>query len=287
MTIDTVSRLLMARRADSPTALLGIAEAPMALGDAVDSAASRAHALLARGLVPGEPVALVGENSNDWLLTWMACQLAGLPTALINPSFPDELMSEVLTPLAPQAVLSTDARPAPPSVADGWIDARGLIGGTGGTAALPGLRAEGSDLSAFMLTWGTTGPPKLVAQSQRYFVSLGRYIADGLGLTGRDTVLTPLPLFHINPLGYGVLGSLSARASCLSLPRFLGALVLVAGPGYRCHRRDPARAAAGDPQAPHDIGRRGGARVARGVLRGSRVPDLVRRPARSLRLRVD
>ncbi|GAA1828290.1 ATP-dependent acyl-CoA ligase [Pseudonocardia ailaonensis] len=222
MTAENVSRLLAARRADSPTALLGLAGAPMTVGGAVDRAAVRARALLAAGLVPGEPVALVGENSNDWLLTWMACQLAALPTALVNPTFPDELVTEVLAPLAPQAVLSTDSRPPVPTVSR-WLDVRELaedVDGPRDLDGLPGPGAAGSDLSGFMLTSGTSGPPKLVAQSQRYFVSLGRYVADALGLTERDTVLTPLPLFHVNPLGYAVLGSLTARASCIALPRF-------------------------------------------------------------------
>ena len=87
-------------------------------------------------------------------------------------------------------------------------------------ADLPGLRRAPSDLSGYMLTSGTTGPPKLVAQSHRYFLDLGRYVADRLALTPADTVFTPLPLFHINPLGYAVLGAITAGAECVSVPKF-------------------------------------------------------------------
>ncbi|ALL79526.1 hypothetical protein AD006_30320 (plasmid) [Pseudonocardia sp. EC080610-09] len=229
MTAENVAGLLRARRADSGTARLGLAEEPMTVAQAVDRAAGLARKLLADGLTPGEPVALVGGNSNRWIAGWMACQLAGLPTALINPAFPDELIGEVLHPLAPRAVLTTDPRPVPPSITERWLlveetEPPGSGGESPGVDDLPGLRAAPSDTSAYMLTSGTSGPPKLVAQSHGYFLSLGRYVADVLGLTERDTVLTPLPLFHVNPLGYAVLGSLASRASCLSLPRFSASL---------------------------------------------------------------
>jgi len=35
-----------------------------------------------------------------------------------------------------------------------------------------------------------------------------------------DTVLAPLPMFHINPLGYGVVGALTAQSGLLAMPRF-------------------------------------------------------------------
>ncbi|HEV7722211.1 MAG TPA: AMP-binding protein, partial [Iamia sp.] len=56
--------------------------------------------------------------------------------------------------------------------------------------------------------------------SHEYFLRLGRFIADTMGIHGDDTVLAPLPLFHINPLGYGVIGGLTAGAGVLSMPRF-------------------------------------------------------------------
>ncbi|WP_236787864.1 AMP-binding protein [Amycolatopsis sp. GM8] len=217
--MPNVAQLLLSRREDSPGARLGLAGAPMTVADAVDRAAGLAGTLLDRGLEPGRPVALIGANSNDWLITWMACQLAALPTALINPSFPDDLLTDVLRPLTPQAVLTTDPRPALAELAERWTSTPDLPRGAG-SGPLPGVDARASDLSAFMLTSGTSGPPKLVAQSHRYFRSLGRYVADVMGMTETDTVLSPLPLFHINPLGYAVLGALTARANCLSLPRF-------------------------------------------------------------------
>ena len=39
-------------------------------------------------------------------------------------------------------------------------------------------------------------------------------------LTAQDRVLAPLPLFHINPLGYGIVGALTAGADALTVAKF-------------------------------------------------------------------
>ena len=39
-------------------------------------------------------------------------------------------------------------------------------------------------------------------------------------LTAADRMLAPLPLFHINPLGYGIVGALTAGADVLTVAKF-------------------------------------------------------------------
>src|ERR1700727_1987218 len=106
---------------------------------------ARARPLLGDGLRPGQRVALVAPTSTDYVITWLACLLAGTPVALVNPTYPAELADRMLAPLAPDLVL---------------------------------------DL----------GPP--------------------------DLVLAPLPLFHINPMGYGIITSLLTGADALTVRRF-------------------------------------------------------------------
>jgi crotonobetaine/carnitine-CoA ligase len=88
-------------------------------------------------------------------------------------------------------------------------------------ASLPGVARDPLDVAGFMHTSGTTGPPKFCAQSHEYFLRLGRFVARALALTAEDTVLAPLPFFHINPLGYGFIGALTASASVVGLRRFV------------------------------------------------------------------
>ena len=71
-----------------------------------------------------------------------------------------------------------------------------------------------------MHTSGTTGVPKFCEQTHEYFLRLGRFIADSMCLSEADTVLAPLPMFHINPLGYGVVGGLTGGTEVLGVERF-------------------------------------------------------------------
>ena len=186
----------------------------------------------------GRRVALIGTTSNSYLTAWLALVLAGAEVALMNPDYPDELLAEMLEQLSPDAVVWS-GRASGPSVAPGAIhlDATGLdrgvletangealtSGAEAGRTALaeaPGLARDRLDVAGWMHTSGTTGVPKFCEQTHEYFLRLGRFVADSMCLSEADTVLAPLPMFHINPLGYGVIGGLTGGVDVLGLERF-------------------------------------------------------------------
>ena len=86
--------------------------------------------------------------------------------------------------------------------------------------SLAGTSRGSEDVSGYMHTSGTTGKPKFCTQSHRYFLELGRFIANSMALSCADTVFAPLPMFHINPMGYGVVGGLTGGADVLATSRF-------------------------------------------------------------------
>lgn len=165
--------------------------------------------LAARGLGPGERVAMLGQSSSGFLATWIGMQLGGFVPALINPSYPGELVDRMLADLRPALVLpsaeiaaASELSPLP------WDEVR--------AAAWPGLARGPLDLAGYMHTSGTSGTPKFCAQSHAYFLRLGSFVADRFCLSPDDVVYTPLPLFHVNPLGYAVIGALSGGARAVS-----------------------------------------------------------------------
>jgi len=203
-----LARAIVAQAEARPGLLLGTIDDQLPLADAVQLAAARARALLAGGLRPGQRVALAAPTSTDYLLTWLACLLAGTPVALVNPSYPDELTRRMLAPLAPDLVLGpghmTLARQS----------------GHAGPAGLPGLAADRFAVASFMHTSGTTGLPKFCAQTHDYFARLAAAMAGALELRPDDRVLAPLPLFHINPMGYGIITALLTGADALTVRKF-------------------------------------------------------------------
>ena len=202
-----LSQLLIARAAERPGLRIGTVDRQLDLSDALRRAAGGARVLRERGMSPGDRVAVVAPSSTDYLVVWMACLLAGTPVALVNPTYPADLLATMLDHLDP-ALVVTDV---PEAVAD-WPDAD--------PGDQPGVAADRFDVASFMHTSGTTGVPKFCAQTHSYFLRLGRAVAGALGLTAADRMLAPLPLFHINPLGYGIVGALTAGADALTVDRF-------------------------------------------------------------------
>lgn len=205
--------------------------------DRLDRVAERVRAvagqLAAAGLVRGDVVAVIGHNSGSYLVTWMATQFAGLQAALINPAYPDELLGAMLDDLAPRGILWVGREPGALAgrnetqvdMQPAWDSRIEVLrtDGRSGAASGTGLECGAEEISAYIHTSGTTGRPKFCALSHGYFLRLGRFFADTLALSPQDTVCAPLPLFHINPMGYGVVGALTAHAALLSTEKFSAA----------------------------------------------------------------
>jgi crotonobetaine/carnitine-CoA ligase len=232
--VNNLAELLLQRSRSCPTAEIGTAGGCRSLADFIDVAQRAASVLLEAGVGPGTRVALVGQTSTDYLLVWAALHLVGAEAALVNPTYPVALLAEMFRDLEPRVVIwsGTTAEPAvapaalhadASKVGDGSLTINGNaidLVDVSPMADLPGLHRRALDVACFMHTSGTTGAPKFCAQSHEYFLRLGRFIADSLCLSTADTVLAPLPMFHINPLGYGVIGALTAGASIVGAARF-------------------------------------------------------------------
>ncbi len=220
MATTNLPALLIEQAERHPTLVVGTVDQQITLADALRTAAGGARDLARRKLSPGSRVAIVAHSSTDYLRAWMACLLAGVPVALINPNYPPELHAQMLDNLEPDAVL-TDSDDT------GFAGQRPVISMDTVATWRPsdpsecvGLHAEPGDIASFMHTSGTTGVPKFCAQSHQYFLRLGAKMAEALGLIPGDRMLAPLPLFHINPLGYGIIGALTAGADALTVAKF-------------------------------------------------------------------
>ena len=203
--MTNLARAIVDQASARPDLRLGVVDDQIELADAVALAAGRATEL---ALKPGQHVALAAPTSSDYIVTWLACLLAGAPVALLNPTYPDELVERMLAPLSPDLILRDEAI------------ARARSSGRADARALPGLAADRFDVASYMHTSGTTGLPKFCAQTHDYYRRLASALAHALDLAPTDRVLAPLPLFHINPMGYGIITALLAGADALTVSKF-------------------------------------------------------------------
>lgn len=203
-----LARLILDTAESKPGLRLGTADDQLSLKEAIGLAAGRAHELVTAEIGPRSRVAIAASTSTDYLLTWLACVFAGAQVALVNATYPYDLIEDMLVPLRPTRLLGETevarARSVEPADVDG----------------LPGLDADLYDVVSFMHTSGTTGLPKFCAQTHDYFRRMAMAVSAALELTPDDRVFAPLPLFHINPMGYGVITSLLTGSDVLSATRF-------------------------------------------------------------------
>ena len=191
-----------------PSLGLGTASDFITVSEVLGRAATVARELQSQGIQPGQKIAMIDSSSTGYVVSWLACLLAGTPVALINPTYPEELLQEMLAKFEPAVVWRSEEI------------ARNRQAVVSEIADLPGLDSQSLDVISYMHTSGTTGLPKFCAQTNNYFIKMARDMGAALELTPADRVLAPLPLFHINPMGYGLITAILAGCDVFSVEKF-------------------------------------------------------------------
>lgn len=215
----------VARRAPTrPAMVLAETGEVVTYGELDDRSARLATALRARGLVDGDPVAVLLGNDVRWGEVCWACWRSGLVLAAVNHHLAARELRAVLAEAAPRAVVTTaELLPTAAGVVDGdvvWL----VVGKV--PADAPDGAVELDDLVAatvrdpdlperaggrLLFSSGTTGTPKparvpprdvhpdeLGVRSAGLMRTLG-FSAPGAGV---DVLLVPGPAYHAGPIGF-------------------------------------------------------------------------------------
>lgn len=196
--------------------------------------ADRAETFAARfveaGLDADDTVGFYLDNSPDFVAAYLGAVRQGLTVACLNTSLRGESLEHLLETGDVEALLSTDdlLAEAGGSCADAGVDATFSLSEDTDREPLPDARSEAPPpavpderaVATLLHTSGTTGLPKWCELSHAYLVRLGEFIASGFEITRSDTVFNPLPLYHVNPLGYYLFGGMTAGATLGMVPGF-------------------------------------------------------------------
>jgi oxalate---CoA ligase len=183
------------------------------------------------GLKRGDTVALVSDNSLEFVLGLLAIVSLGARVAPLSPALSlPELRTRILQ-LSAIALLAprhlTDKLKSAYALLDGthaWIldvqgtgdSARVSVENVGApsddlrTAVQAQAPIESQDVALLMFTRGTTGPPKLVPLTHGNVIASIRNISAGYHLSPEDTTLVVMPLFHGHGLIAGLLSTLAS-----------------------------------------------------------------------------
>lgn len=195
----------------------------------------------AAGVGIGQRVGLMLENRPAFFFHWLALNALGASVVPINTEWRSAEL-EYLVGHSEMAVAVVPAERVEDLKVAGVDAERRLAVTTPDLAMLGNLRASGRALGrgptvkadapapgadtecALLYTSGTTGRPKGCVLPNEYFLWAGRWYADTGGLCaispGRERLLTPLPMSHMNAMAYSTMVMLVTGGCIVPLDRF-------------------------------------------------------------------
>jgi malonyl-CoA/methylmalonyl-CoA synthetase len=194
-------------------------------------AARFAAELAARGLGPGDRVAVQVEKSPDALALYAAAVQAGAVFLPLNTAYTAAEVGYFVEDSGAKLFLCDPARAgdlAPVAAAAGAaLRTLGAAGeGSFAEAAAAGpprtdvVARRGEDLAALLYTSGTTGRSKGAMLTQDNLLSNARVLTEAWRFSNRDVLLHALPIFHTHGLFVATNILLLAGGAMIFLPRF-------------------------------------------------------------------
>lgn len=240
-TIGNVLRTMAERRPDAPFLLHR--DECFSYADMELMSTRLAHGLKRWGVEPGARVALMLENSPEYvvslfalnklkalsvpiniaargeLLRYFVCDLASTHVIVQDDHF--EVLKEALGPDSKISICILPTRGSDKTWPAGYLIWQDLLddGNFAGGASLD-LVARGWDPWLVLYTSGTTGPSKGNVCPNAHSLSIARMQTRRMQIDPSDRMYTFLPLFHGNALNYSTLTALWGEASIALETRF-------------------------------------------------------------------
>ncbi|MBI2969812.1 MAG: AMP-binding protein [Gammaproteobacteria bacterium] len=181
-----------------------------------------------RGYGQGQRVALLLDNRAEFFLHFLALNSLGVSIVPVNSGYSRLEMNylldhsdAILVVSLPecQAAARAAAKPAVPVIRSDdleWLP-------QASAPPLPGTPSDTTEV-ALLYTSGTTARPKGCMLSNEYFLCMGEWYRDLGGYCvlepGRERLLTPLPLVHMNALACSTMGMIMTGGCIVQLDRF-------------------------------------------------------------------
>jgi len=191
-------------------------------------ACTAARRLAARGVRPGDRVALVLPNGWRYAVAYYGVQLAGATAVLVNTRFtPPEIEYVLADSGACAAVVDTETAARVPHLCAHW-DVDELTGPGAEADDLPLPTVASTDIANILYTSGTTGRPKGAMQTHGNLLFNAGTVGSVMRVTASDRTLVVAPMFHATGIASQLVGFGAHGAACVFQPRFRPADMLSA-----------------------------------------------------------
>jgi malonyl-CoA/methylmalonyl-CoA synthetase len=228
--------LLVARRRDVAAPALQLPDGRTYSHAELHAAAERwAAMLLARGVEPGERVALWLGNREETVLAYLAALRLGAVAVPLNLAYRRGELAHVLADATPRllltdreqlAILDEIGRDVLGGVPLALVEELAEEAPAQGDASLPAANVRGDDLAMLLYTSGTTGRSKGAMLTHNNLLATVTGLMAAWAWEPRDRLLLTLPIFHTHGLVVGLFTALCAGASVRLRRRFDAAAVI-------------------------------------------------------------
>ena len=200
--------------------------------DVEAESARYANLMAARGVAPGDRVAVQVEKSPHALILYLACLRAGAVYLPLNPAYPERELDYFLGDSEPRmAVARPESLTALATLCKRHGAGEPLTLGThdDGTLveasrAMPDrfdtVERRPGDLAALLYTSGTTGQPKGAMLTHANLFSNAQVLHEAWGFREGDVLLHMLPIFHTHGLFVACHTALLNGSPIIFCPRF-------------------------------------------------------------------
>ncbi len=187
---------------------------------AAQAARRVARRLLARGVRPGDRVAVALPNGWRYAVAYSGVQLTGATAVLVNTRFtPPEIEFVLADCGASYTIVNAQTATGVPLVCPHW-DVDELIAPGPEADELPGLVAAPIDVANILYTSGTTGQPKGALQTHGNLVFNAGTCRAVMGAGPADRTLVIAPMFHATGVASQLVGFGAHGAARVFQPRF-------------------------------------------------------------------
>jgi long-chain acyl-CoA synthetase len=195
-----------------------------------DAAVNRAARMLAaRGIKKGDAVSLLMPNSVEYIIAYFACFKLGALACPVNSLLkPEEITYVIANSEARALLINSEFLSRVEAIRDGLPDLQHVIvfddeaqmSAEFIEGELPDIQIGKDDEAIIIYTSGTTGKPKGCLLTHGNIIANAQQITHWLKFTGRDCLLTVMPLFHMNAVSVTTMTPLYAGASTVISPKF-------------------------------------------------------------------